>query len=534
MRARAYLRLSREDLKRPGTLEDKWELRRTIARTIAAEHGLELADDDIVTERESGSKLSNREGLLGLLSLARQGMLPALITPYIDRLLRGDKADEQAIEDALCVGRTILYHTEGAPVAFGPDYDPLLFEVKSLVARTELRGMIRKRRETDRARVLNNMRTRSFAPYGYRHIREVRDGLGNLISEWRLEVIPEEWAIVLECFARYRGGEGTGIIAADLNRRHVPTAGHGRVPVPASEWSHAHIRSMLLNPIYAGHQSQRHRVERGKLRVLSPSEYVMALQPGNWPTALTLEEWWEVHDAILLHRVPRPASRSLLRGGMLRCHRGQPMLKRGPAAYWCLCDHPYRQINTDKIEDYARRVCEAVLLALPEDALEGQSKARDRRALDAAVVATRREEQAARAKAEDLMLRAGHYRGLFGDDLYEATARRAREEWERATAAAASASMAAQQPDVREMATLLRQIRALGLDAIWRESVRLQRQVMQGIIRQITLQPVPEGRARHCGADVALWDWVTDLCPDLVLPQLPAYRWTDARRAKGR
>lgn len=218
-----YIRLSREDLRQPGSLEQKFDLRKQVCLTLARQHDLPLLEENIFCERKSGTKLANRPDALALLERAKAGTVKFIVTPAQDRFMRGDKRDQADMEDALCKGCVTLVTGSGV-IEFGDDYDvqdALVFDINAAVARNYVKGLVKKRKETDRERVRQNLRTRGFAPYGYRYLRPTYDAQGRLLTPQRHDVLPDQYAIVCEIFRRARH-KSLNKIMEDLNRRALP------------------------------------------------------------------------------------------------------------------------------------------------------------------------------------------------------------------------------------------------------------------------------------------------------------------------
>ena len=162
-----YVRLSQEDLDDPkSTLEEKFRLRRGICLEIAARHELTLPEHQILCERASGGFIANRPEMLRLLEYAEVGKLKYLVTPNVDRILRGDKADEALVENSFIDNGIVLITNDMGMTDFGhEDYDPLQLEVRTLMARNYRRQYIKKRRQTDMSRLSDNIRSQG-APRG--------------------------------------------------------------------------------------------------------------------------------------------------------------------------------------------------------------------------------------------------------------------------------------------------------------------------------------------------------------------------------
>ena len=164
-----YIRLSREDTKLPGSLEEKFANRKEIVLRLAAQHNLRLREEDILCERSTGTSLSARPGLLALLERCRKGEISTILTPYQDRLTRGGDHDRGTIKEALCLGSVTLISTEGV-MAFDRDFgirDELLFDLKAAVASHYVRDVIHKRKEADLSRLKQGQGHKTSAPYGF-------------------------------------------------------------------------------------------------------------------------------------------------------------------------------------------------------------------------------------------------------------------------------------------------------------------------------------------------------------------------------
>jgi DNA invertase Pin-like site-specific DNA recombinase len=165
------VRLSREDLSLPGSIEEKLALRVAMCHELAARYGLPaVCPEDIYLEGGvSGRSLAKRPRLLELLARCRERYYTHILSPYQDRLLRGDKHDEATIEDAFLDGEITLITTEGV-TRFDASYDAshaLTFEVRAAAARHYLRDVIHKLKQSNRARAQRGQRSAGMAPFGY-------------------------------------------------------------------------------------------------------------------------------------------------------------------------------------------------------------------------------------------------------------------------------------------------------------------------------------------------------------------------------
>ena len=545
----AYVRLSRDDLRQPGTIEEKFVLRKVIAQRLADQHGLALPDDHIIVEKGSGGKLQTREGAVRLLAMAKRGDLKHLITPYVDRLLRGDKRDEQDIEDALCIGNVRVYTAEqDHPIAFGPDYDPTLFEIKAFVARSELRGVIRKRRETDRARLQVGKRSRGAAPYGYRYLSPVYDAHRNLITAASHAPDEAEFAIVSEAWQRIRA-ESLQRICADFNARGVRPPGEGKRVDAAIMWTPITLRNMLRNPFYAGYLSQRVRKNRGMTQRFDVDDFILSDEAGDWPAVVSLAEWRDVQDVLRgRYRSPGGASAGSLTGLLRHGTCGNPMFKAASDLYRCGCGQQFHgagkerlkhlapNLSAAKIEGWARNLVAEFIKSLPDDAALQARSNRSKSQISAAeargqLLAVNREMAEARRTVEDMMLRRSHYEAQFGKDVYQGAADRAAAAFRNLQAQSQKLAADVDQPDIESRIPLIMVLHTAiaeqGAASAWGHwSDEEQSAIIRFVIRSITVTPDIESRSAPGGpgyawrAAVEYWPWIEALCTPPALPMI--------------
>lgn len=518
----AYCRLSRDDLRGPGATADKLEDRAQVCRDLAAAAGLALPEEHILRERQSGGALSNRPELLTLLQRAAGGEVTHLITPFQDRLSRGDKRDDAAIEEALCLGRVTLITTQGV-TEYGPDYNPLIHDVLAAAARYERLVYIARRRAANAVKLKANKRVCGRPPYGYRLLRATYDPEGRLLTPARYEPVPAEYAIVEELFRR-APTETLCHLAADLNARGIrpPLAGKHYGPA-AAEWTRQAVKTIVRNPFYAGYHSQRSRVEgvgAAQRRVMfGVNEYVLAEEEGDWPHPVSLEQWYalmarlESRGKARAHKAPTP--RRTLLTGILYCSQGHAMVKRAPHTYACLeRRHGGAGVKSDSMDEWARAVVDQVLANLPEQLLEQQtarkrtprSERSERATLQAQYARARQELREAEESVDDLMINRRRYAGQFSEESFARAARKAEDALSQARAETQRLEALLAEPDRAETLSLLAEVRGLG-DDLWRVPMPLQRQIVAGVIRRIQMLPVKDEEHFQRGCTLTLWPW---------------------------
>ena len=399
-----YVRLSQHDLEdQTTTLEQKYTYRRAICLELAQKHKLPLRPENILCEQKSGGYLDSRPEMLSLLARAERGTLRHLVTPYQDRLLRGDKGDEHRIESTLVNSGVTLYTTEEVTDFGDEERDPLTFEMRAMIARHYRNEYIKKRRTTDRARMSENVRSQGAPPWCYHRTGKSSYG-----------VYPERFAVAQEIFAR-AWSDSLNSITRDLNARRVPSPYSYRwtldtlrrlcresdarlaevcaelnaavvhsEAVPHTGWTPERlralvqagtegdenhqvaqrhfcraciaaglltpypmvwkaqtIREMLRNPFFAGRVSRRKKVPGGRRKAvrLNWDAYTIAPTDGDWPRVLSFEDRRKLMHQMGDIKPTGRAPRSGLVTGILHCPNGQPMCLDGAPAYACPCQY---------------------------------------------------------------------------------------------------------------------------------------------------------------------------------------------------
>jgi DNA invertase Pin-like site-specific DNA recombinase len=545
-RVAAYVRLSREDLTAPGATADKFARLRGICLSLAAQHGLELREQDIIQERESGTTLAKRPGMSRILDSCRAGAISHLVTPYQDRLTRGDLTDQAALLSALTAGGVTLITTEGAQ-AFAElrASDELLYGVKAAVARWYVRDVSEKRVAHNREKIRRNQRTSGRAPYGYRKVVPHRDAYGAIIppsdadhdagraaaGAWLPYVPdPDTYQVAAEVLRRVLRADSLRGIAADLNARGIKA--------PAGvEWRPSGIRAVASNPVYCGYHARAYTTAGGAhSRHMEPEDYILADQPGPWLTPLRADDWPRMVHALGKSRDRTRSARTGLVSGILHCSEGHPMVLSSGADYTCqtgqtgVC-HPGCSIAARRANAWARATVEAVLRALPADALT--SPAED----DARLLQLRREHPHLRRQVTALQEEVDNIvrqtaalsRRIDPADLdraYQAV----RAELDAARQRLREADAEVARPHVSEVAPLLVEVLDLGVEAFWSDApIAHQRRLVRAVIARLDLLP-SQPRAKRRAGTATLHDWCAGVRFDP--PPIPPPRQTEASAAR--
>lgn len=517
-RTRAYVRLSREDLAKPGSLEEKFETRAQICHDLAARYGLTLSDSDIAYELKSGTKLSARPAMLKILEEARTRRFHILLSAYQDRVLRGDKRDEQDIEDTFIRARIRLITTEGE-IDFGDeDYDPTLWEWRAMAGRAEVRRYSKRRRETHKANARLGKRDQGFAPYGYVWIpTQIDPYTREVTSKGHYEVISEEYSVLEELFRR-AWRESVYSIVRDMNTRYrsggspAPPGIRRRPNAAASLWRPSTVERILKNPFYAGFPAQRSRIIHGERRWLSESEWVMPDSEQAYAHPISLSQHYQIRR-ILGERtrpgVPNTNSDWPLTG-ILRCGKGRPMHAGSHSSYQCSCrqlgePHPGMYISKTAVESLAIAAITAAVKAYrPRPSAQvisrddAESRYRD----------ARQDLNRAQQRLSDLEENFGMLFRAWGQEKYEESYASAKSELESAQSHLSSLEAEVGEPEPQTARVLVEFVRQQGVESLWAvANPSGRRDLAASFLGSITLESPKRERewVRWCRVETLIW-----------------------------
>lgn len=234
-----YLRKSRKDLEEEkkasehGETYDTLERHRRTLFAIAKKERHNIVD--IYEEVVSGESVTERPEIQEMLRKLESGNVDGVLVMDLDRLGRGDMLDQGLLDRAFRYsGTKIITPTEY--------YDPeaesweLVFGIKSLVAREELKQITRR---MQRGRVASASEGKSISkvpPYGYK-----RD------ENLHLDPDAETAWVVKKIFEMMRDGHGRQAIAQELDRLEI------KPPNPKSKtWAPTSITAIIKNEVYIG------------------------------------------------------------------------------------------------------------------------------------------------------------------------------------------------------------------------------------------------------------------------------------------
>jgi len=306
-----YLRKSRKDIEEEkkaanhGTLYDTLQRHRDTLLTIAKRecHNILHIFEEIV----SGESITERPELQKLLRKIETGTCDAVLVMDLDRLGRGDMLDQGILDRVFRYsGTKIITPTEV--------YDPhsetweLVFGIKSLVAREELKAISKRLQRGRRASVIEGKSISKKPPYGY-----LRD------ENLKLHPDPETGWVVKKIFEMTRAGYGRQAIATELDKLGITPPNAQR-----NYWSPSSITAIVKNEVYMGH------IVWGKVKYIKQNgKYKRKkLPPEQWTVTKNAHEpivsrelWEAANQAITSRRSSTVNSKTLSNplAGLLKC-----------------------------------------------------------------------------------------------------------------------------------------------------------------------------------------------------------------------
>ncbi|NGQ95060.1 recombinase family protein [Brevibacillus sp. SYP-B805] len=247
-----YLRKSRKDVE-----EERKALENNTPFDTLAKHRRELLElirreghnvIGIFEEVVSGEYLSERPEAQEMLRQIEEGMVEGVVVMDLDRLGRGDMIDAGTIFRAFKFSETLII-TPTEVIDCNAEGAELLFGVKSIIAREELK-QINKRLQGGRRRSAKDGKSITRKPpYGY-----LRDQNLKLVPH------PEEAPIVRKIFELVAGGHGRQAVVKHLDSLGVK-------PPEGDLWEQSTVSHIIKNEVYLGHiiwGKEKHFKRNGK------------------------------------------------------------------------------------------------------------------------------------------------------------------------------------------------------------------------------------------------------------------------------
>lgn len=275
-----YLRKSRkDDDARVAGENDEVTLARHEKALWDVAHRQGLTVNHIHREVVSGETIEARPVMQQLLREVEQGMWSGVLVMEVERLARGDTADQGRIAKAFKYSETLIV-TPNKTYDPNNEFDEEYFEFGLFMSRRELKTITRRLQEGRKRSALEGKFVGNKAPYGYKRVKLLKE------KGFTLKEEPEEAGVVRMIFDLYTVGEaqpdgtnkrlGTSLIAKRLNQLKIPTK-------TDDIWVTSSIRDILINPAYIGKirwnwRPTKKKVVSGKVVVERPraEDYIIA------------------------------------------------------------------------------------------------------------------------------------------------------------------------------------------------------------------------------------------------------------------
>lgn len=230
-----YLRKSRAD----ADYSDQESLARHRKRLDDLCQSMGIVCDQVIEEVGSADSIAARPGMIRLLNLVESGCYEAVICVHMDRLSRGDGADQALVINTFKYSNTKII-TPQKTFDFSNDSDETYAEFDLFFSKNEYRTIKRRlvQGHIDAAR--QGKYPSGNAPYGYR-TKKLKGEKGQT-----LEIIPEEAEIVRRIFDLYVNAHlGAKSITKLLNDE-------GCRNQRGALWRSTHITKILSDVTYTG------------------------------------------------------------------------------------------------------------------------------------------------------------------------------------------------------------------------------------------------------------------------------------------
>ena len=238
---RDYAELSVEEtLKRHDAILDK----------LAQERGYHIVKT--YHEVVSGESIADRPMIRQLLTEVNAGMYAGVLVVDVERLARGNSADQAYISQVFQFSGTKIV-TPAKVYDPADEYDEEYFEFGLFMSRREYKTINRRLIRGRESSAAEGKYLGSIAPYGYRRIKLKNE------KGYTLEPDSREAPVVKRIFDWFLHLEGTQRIANLLNDGGVPTR-------RGDPWSSASVANILGNPVYMG------KIRRGYCRQVKTVE----------------------------------------------------------------------------------------------------------------------------------------------------------------------------------------------------------------------------------------------------------------------
>jgi DNA invertase Pin-like site-specific DNA recombinase len=342
-----YARVSQARDERSKSVDDQLAELRTWAKREGWPIVGEYRDDDVSASRYSNGKA--RPGWEQTMAIVASGRVKALLLWELSRATR-DKAVSAALETA-CAARGVrigysgrLHDPATADGEFAVGLDALLAARESAMTSERVRRAAEHR--------ATRGQPHAALPWGYRRVFD--PATGRVVA---YEIDPERGPIVQEMVRRVLNYESANAIAADLNKRKIPTAAAGKCTrqcgcratnsgKPNPNWEGTHTR---FSGRWTGANLSKHILKPALAGLRTRNGEVLDVK-ATWPPLISVDDH---HRLRALYASPERDK--------WRNTTGRREVKHlGTGLFWCGregCDGRMRVVRRHDRSDYACRSC---------------------------------------------------------------------------------------------------------------------------------------------------------------------------------
>lgn len=317
-----YLRKSRKDDE--VISGDTLSRHEKMLMDLADRMGIVIHEHDIYREIVSGESIEARPQMQRLLKAVEMRTYTAVLCIELERLSRGNGADQARILKAFQFSNTkIITLNKTYDLASDDEFDEEFFEFGLFMSRREYKTI---KRRLLRGRLQSQQEgyfTGSTLPFGYGKMKNP-EGKGYIL-------IPNEQTPILQMiFSRYASGDLLADIVQDLNTAGIQTAS-----TLNAKWTTNRVRDMLRNRVYIGEinvnkYAKNRRMEDGRIIETKRRNPDMKTVPGKHEPIIDMETWDKVQARFARFAPRTNIDRSLKNplASIMRCAECGKMMAR--------------------------------------------------------------------------------------------------------------------------------------------------------------------------------------------------------------
>jgi DNA invertase Pin-like site-specific DNA recombinase len=315
-----YLRKSRADLEAEAMGQGETLARhRAALLDYAARHGLEIGA--VYEEIISGESIDARPKMKQLLREVEQGRWAGVLCMDIDRLARGDSADQARVSNTFRISGTLII-TPSKVYDQSRESDEEYVDFELFMARREYKAISRRIMRGRIASAKEGHFIGSTPPYGYDKVR-VEKGRGYTLSP------NSESDTVKQIYSMCISGMGCNAIARRLDMMGIE-------PRKGKSWSGASVQDILRNPVYCGRIRWQYRKEEksvtdGIVTTHRRDNPECIIAQGLHPALISEEEFDRAQQYLDSRRIPHARENTQLRNplsGLVYCGMCGSMMTR--------------------------------------------------------------------------------------------------------------------------------------------------------------------------------------------------------------